>query len=139
MKEEENSSEHFESKPRTILSEAIITFNGTRVSRRLNGTIHTDQEDKIKYLTVTQTQKKFAITRANVQYVGVMTRPDICASTQLKAPGSEPSTQPELKIVANTIKTHQSTAGIGLKFVRLNLAETRITVMTDAASANPRN
>lgn len=55
----------------------------------MEGDILIDQKDKIRKLEIPKSQKGFAIQRSMCKYIGVNTRPDVCTTVKLVAPGAE--------------------------------------------------
>lgn len=85
--EEQLAAREFKSKEREFLSNATLDFNGIRIHNVKNG-IRIFQSDKIQKLKTPDSQKSFASIRAMSQYIGVSTRPEICALVQLISPGN---------------------------------------------------
>lgn len=53
---EDKTGEHSHPKPRNILADTLTTFNGTRVQRRDDGSIYTNQKEKCDSLAIPTTQ-----------------------------------------------------------------------------------
>lgn len=139
LEEEQEASKHFRSKPRTKLGPNPTAFNGLEIARHDDGIITITQEDKIYRIRTPTSQAELASQRALAQYVGVNTRPDVCAAIQLVAPGSKPPTPAEFKSFAKTVKFMQQTKPQGLSFVPLDLTTMRLLLVTDASFANTDN
>ena len=133
--DEEIGSKSFRCKPRTKLSEKPTSFNGIFIKHQ-DGRYTIDQQDKIEKLTIAKTQKEFSSMRALAQYIGVNTRPDICAPIQLIAPGNKQTTTAEFKSLTKTTNFLTKTKNQGLDFIKLNLESARIVLATDASFAN---
>lgn len=73
------------------------------------------QTDKIERLTTATTQQAFSSQGAAAQYIGINTRPDICAAVHLIAPGNAPTKPEEYKSLAKSIKFLHETKTQGLK------------------------
>lgn len=138
MKMEEEAASEFQTKPRTYITDNITGFNGIQLRRTANGTITMNAQPKITRLKIPQSEKEFASERAAVQYIGGTCRPDVCANTQLIAPGSEPTTKAEHRTLAKTIKYLAKTAEQGLTFAPLDLESTKVVIISDASFANAR-
>ena len=132
---EESASKLFRCKPRTGITSKPISFNGIMINKLQNG-YRMSQTDKVDRLTIATTQKAFSSQRAAAQYIGVNTRPDICAAVQLIAPGNAPTTPAEFKSLSKSIKFLQETKDQGLTYVNLDLRSARIVLLTDASFAN---
>lgn len=92
LEDEDSVAHHFKYKARTVLSDTTLTFNGSDLDRPRTTTIRMRQPDKMRTLLNQLDQPGFAIQRAMAQYVGVYTRPDICAPVQPVATGQDLST-----------------------------------------------
>lgn len=80
-----------------------------------------EKSDKVQNLEITESQKEFTSQRAMARYIGVNSRPDICATVQLIAPRSDPTSQIEFKLLEKVIKRLRDTSDIGFAFVRLEM------------------
>ena len=87
LEKEEIASKQFRCKPRTIISSENTSFNGINI-KKTTASYSITQSDKVDKLVDPTTSVEYASHRALAQYVGVNTRPDICAPVQLLAPGS---------------------------------------------------
>jgi len=140
LKIEEETATKFKSKKRKILSPGQqATFNGTTISFEKDNTYKLLQKEKLEALSPVTTNKNFHSARAKIQYVGVMTRPDLCAETQLLANGIDDPSKEDLKRLNKLIKYCKKTKDIGLKFVKLDLDSTKIVLFTDSSFANAKN
>lgn len=137
LEEEEIESKQFASKPHTMVSIEPITFNGMNINIERN-TIRTNQSDKIDALSIPMTQKEFASERAAAQYVGVNTRPDICANVQLLPPGQEQTTPDELKQFKTIVNYLKATRRQKLNFTKLHLPSVLIVAISDASFCNAK-
>ena len=138
LAEEEKASSRFKCKPRTYLDKSQILFNGLCIKQIDKGLISMTQEEKIDKVKHPTTEEEFASQRALAQYIGVCSRPDICAAVQLLAPGSEPTTPAEMKQFSKAVKHLHDTSTIGLKFKGIDMTTARITILSDAAFGNAR-
>lgn len=139
LEKEDKTNEHFQSKPQNILGDRFTTFNGIRVQIRDDRSVYMNQKDKFDSLAIPTTKKEFSSTREKQQYIGVTTLPDICASTQLIAPGTEPTKEAEFKIICMTISLLHETSDTGINYVLLDLPTIHIMLMRDELFANARN
>ena len=133
---EEINSKDIRCKPRTFIGLKDTSFNGINICRTIEGQYKINQTDKIDRLESSTTQKGFASMRALAQYVGVNVRPDVCAPIQLIAPGSEPTTKEQFTSLRKAVEFLKETKEIGLTYVKLNMEEIKIVVLTDASFAN---
>lgn len=97
------------------------------------------QEDKIRKMQLADTRASFISARALSQYIGVNTRPDTCAPIQLIAPGIEPPSRKEIKLLQKITLFMKDTIGQGLDYVQLDMDSARIVLVTDASFANTRD
>lgn len=102
------------------------------------------QEDKISKLEYADTVSivtidQFISARALAQYIGVNTRPDICAPIQLIAPGKDPPSKADIKLLRKITGFMKDTIDQGLYYVKLNLRTARIVLVTDASFANTKD
>lgn len=79
LEDEEKTSRNFEPKARHILDTTLTVFNSIRISRSKQERF-VDQNDMIENLKKTDDPKNFGSQRAATQYIGVSSRPDICAN-----------------------------------------------------------
>ena len=138
MSDEEIASSKFICKPRSLLTNKPLTFNGLTLTRSTNGKIYATQKEKILRLKHPTNQSEFTSNRALAQYIGVCVRPDLCAAIQLLAPGKEPTTPTEMKQLTKTINRLHETSDTGLSFCPLNLDKTKLIIISDAAFGNAR-
>lgn len=138
LQKEESEIHIFKAKPRTFLSSEPTTFNGSRLT--LNKyIIEITQTDKISLLVMPESQKEFTTQSALAQqYVGVNSRPEICANVQLVAPGAEPTKKQEFKSFGKNIDILWTTKTHVLNFRKLEKSMTKIVVCTDDIFANNR-
>lgn len=137
--EEDEQSKEFLSKPKTILTEKQIPFNGIMIAKEKDGTIKVTQQEKITKLQHPATQKDFTSQRALAQYIGVCTRPDVCANIQLIAPGAQKTTEDEFRTLKKTMDHLSATKERGLTYKRIDMSTMRLIVISDASFANTRN
>lgn len=97
------------------------------------------QTEKISKLNFDNTAASFVSNRALAQYIGVNVRPDVCAPVQLIAPGLEPPTKEEMKLLRKIIDFLKDTSGQGLDYVKVDMDTARIVLLTDASFANARD
>lgn len=128
---EENASKDFRCKPRTMITKDPISFNGIQITKKAGNIYQIAQPDEITDLVITTDQKVFAGQRASAQYVGVNTRPEICAAVQIIARGNSPTIKKEYKYLNKDITFLQDTGTKGLNYVPLDLASSRIVLLTD--------
>lgn len=85
--EERLTSEKFKIKPRTLLKPVHkTTFNETQFSFEKDRSYTPSQSEKLQGLNHVSSAAEFKSRRALIQYIGVTTRPDLCAATQLLSP-----------------------------------------------------
>lgn len=136
LKDEESVAHNFKCKPRTILINETMTFNGSELYRSNPPLICMRQHEKIGKVRNPTDQKTFANQRAMAQYAGVNTHPDTCAPVQLVARGNDPSTDEDFKALKKDIKHLKDTSTSGLNYIALNLPSTRLLVFTDSSFEN---
>lgn len=113
---EKEAAEDFHSEPRTEVQQAQLSFNdmgikGEAVDKRIT----ISQYKKVERLRIPTTTKTFASRRALDQYIGVNTRPEICATVQLFAPGAtNETTADDYKSFKNIFTCLHSTPRNGL-------------------------
>lgn len=88
LRDEETASKALSVKPRKVLSNKLIKFNGVSITNEGHGTINTAQETKIGKLSDRNSSAEFSSVRASAQYVGTNCRPDICSAVQFLDPGN---------------------------------------------------
>ena len=135
MEDEERASTVFRCKPRTPISTKPISFNGIYICKK-GETYSMTHGEKIDKLECVETQKAFVSQKALAQYIGVNVRPDVCASIQLVAPGSKPTSDEEYKTFKRTVKSMIATRDQGLNFIKLDIPSTKLILLTDASFAN---
>lgn len=62
--------------------------------------------------------------------------PNVCAPVQLGAPGREQTTKGDLKSLKRAISHLQDTEEMGVRYVALDLATSRLVLFTDASFSN---
>lgn len=97
-----------------------------------------NQTQKIDKLKPSSNHKDFDSQLALSQYIGVTSRSDLCAPSQLVASGNTPSTDEDFAALNKSIKFLKETSQMGLKFVITNVESAEIILATDAEFANPR-
>lgn len=85
------------------------------------------------------TQSEFTSSRELGQYIGVFIRRDVCSEIQLVAPGKDPTTPKEMKLLSKVVTRLQNTAVIGLNVCRLDMRTVKIVVVSDDAFGNARD
>lgn len=135
---EQKASLRYKGKPRKTLSKDPTIFNCSIMNQSDDGSITMRQTDKISLLQPPTNQKSFTSQRAMAQYVGVNTRPDVTASVHLFAPGNEPATEDDFRILKRKIGHMKNTKYIGLTYRPLDISSTRLVLITDASFANAR-
>lgn len=98
--------------------------------------IFKDQNDKVDNLEKAETPNTFPNQRAVTQYIGVNSRPDICASVKLIAPERYPTTIPEYKSFSKILKFLRSSKHDVLSFVILDMSTVKLIDISDASFAN---
>lgn len=96
------------------------------------------QSDTIHQLDVPVEQKRFTSQRALAQYIGVISRSDICAKIQLVTPGASVTTRKEYNSLAKTVAHLHQTRMHGLKFEKLDMATIYIIFFADAKLTTTR-
>lgn len=137
--EEEQASKEFICKERRFITKEPTSFNGLMIGIDDEGALVISQTAKIEKLNEVNDEKDFISKRALAQYIGVCTRPDICANVQLIAPGTNPVSDDDYKTLNSTIKHLHNTKHIGLKYKTLTIEEVKLVLVTDASFANARN
>lgn len=97
------------------------------------------QEDKIARLKHADTIPEFISARELAQYIGMKTRPDVCAPIKLIAPGNTPPPNKEIRLLKNITTFMKDTCDQGLDYVKLYLRRTGIVLVTDASFANTKD
>lgn len=97
------------------------------------------KEDKIMKLEYAYDVYKFVSNRALAQYIGVNFRPESCAHIQIIAPGKDPPSKQDLKLLKKITKFMKETIEQGLEYVRLGLKTERIVLLTDASFADAKD
>lgn len=138
LEDESRAAVEFKSKPRVLASRKPLKFNGTWIRKRKDGRTETVQTDKIEGMKGPHDQKSFDSQRALSQYIGVCTRPDVCANVQLISKGAEPSTSEEHGILSRTIRHLQNTKDMGLTYEKLDMESVKLVLITDASFSNAR-
>lgn len=133
---EDNASNAFLTKPRSILGTDPTDFNGTHIRRNGDARISIAQTYKIKPIRIQRTLKAFASQRAFVQYIGVNPRPGVCANTEPIAPGAEETTPDEFKAFQKIRANLHETADTSMSFLRLTHESVNIFVITDTSFEN---
>lgn len=140
LMQEEKALSQFRSKPRRVLNPGEkAAFNGTTITFNKDKSFSLIQTEKLEEVTKANTAKEFHSIRAKLQYVGVMTRPDICSQIQLLSNGNSDPTDEDIKRLNKTVKWCKKTSDIGLNYVPLDLESTKLVLFTDASFANARN
>lgn len=137
--DEGRASKAFLVKPMKFLSDAPIKFNSLVLRLEPTKTITTTQSSKIERIFSPLTAKNSASIRATAQYVGVNFIPDVCATIQLLAPGSEEDTDSEKKQLSKCIMFLKGTKDVGLRFAPLHLTSVLMFLFSDAAFANSQS
>lgn len=138
LKDEEKESKAFRCKERVVVGKTPISFNGLQLRMDTDRRGFISQPDKISNLKAASNQAEFASIRALAQYIGVNSRPDLCAPVQLIAPGGEPASKGEYKMLDKAVNFAKETIMQGLTFVHIDLNTARIVLMTDASFANAK-
>lgn len=84
------------------------------------------------------TKNRLPVREPLAQYIGVNTRPDVTASIQLVAPGNEPTSPTEYKVLNKKIAHMKSSIDTGLTHIPIDVANMHLIFMTDASFANAR-
>lgn len=78
-------------------------------------------------------------TRATNQYIGVMTRTDLCSAIQLLSAGHNEPEEEDIKSLNRIIKYYKATSNLGLKFINLDIHSVKLFLSTDASFAFAKN
>lgn len=138
LDDEERASSPYKSKPRQMLTETPTIFNGSHMQLLSDGTITISQPDKIALLLNPDTENAFFSQKAMPQYVAFNGRPDVMASVQLIAPGNEPATEEEFKILKKIIMHLKSTHTVELTYRPIEIATVRLILFMHASFGNAR-
>jgi hypothetical protein len=141
LERENDASKEFKTKPRSLIKIGMsCKFNGGTISRTAAGRYVFHQSDKLGSLDVPSSDEAVISTRAKVQYVASMTRPDLVSPSQLLASDVRgPISSQTYKRVRDIVRYCRETEGIGLNFVQLDPASLRIFLFTDASFGNAEN
>lgn len=132
LRGEEEASKKLISKPIKPISVTPSSLNGLKILKTKDGSIKIYQQENKEKLNSPENQNAFESQHALAQYIGVCTRPDVCADVQLIASESEPTKSTEYKTFVKTIKHLQNTKDMGLTNKRLDMSTVRFVVITDA-------
>jgi len=137
LNDEDTTGEKYLSKPREILKiGSSHDFNGLEIRRIQRNLFELNQEEKLKKLIIPTTQTEFISERASVQYIGVCTRPDLCAASQLLASAAANPKKEDFIKMKKLIERCRSTIKVHLKYVPLDVNDLRLLLFTDASFAN---
>ena len=137
LQEEETHSKRFQCKPRTLLTPGKpAPFNGTTIRIQNDGSHHLEQSGKLRGLCLPETQKDLVSVRAQAQYIGCCTRPDLCAPVQLLAPDVTQPTRATFSAMKKIVQWCHDTSDIGLRYIPLDMETLRLCLFTDASFAN---
>lgn len=141
IKNEDTVSNVFKCKPQKILNLGDhAMFNGTNICQDSDQKSHKmyriTQSEKLRKLDTVDTAKSFSSVRAQMQYVGCCTRPDICAEVQLLASGNQDPTKSEMKRLNKMVNRCIETSSTGLNYEFLDINSVRLALFTDASFAN---
>ena len=84
-------------------------------------------------------QKELVSTRAQAQYIGCCTRPDICSGVQMLASSMANPNLNTFNQMKEIVNRCHSTADVGLKFIPMDKESLRLALFTDASFANNDN
>ena len=137
IRAEERESVRFQCKPRRILDKGDSSeFNGCRIHIDRNGTHSITQSEKLRAITEPKTRDELVSARAQVQYIGSCTRPDLCAPVQLMASTVQDPSDKTYSEMRKIIAWCHETSGVGIKYVPLDEESSRLALFTDASFAN---
>lgn len=140
LQTENEKAKFFKSKPRHILKEGQnVVFNGCQIKLNADGSYELHNSDKLERLEKVKTAEEFISARAAIQYIGVSTRPDLCAPAQLLATTVDKVNDQDIKDLNKLIKFCKETKDIGLKFVPIDMDSARLLLFTDASFANTKD
>lgn len=140
LKDESITATKYLSKERQVIHEGEKhDFNGLTIKRLQKRVFEIEQFDKLKNLKVPKDQTEFVSERAKVQYIGISTRPDLCAATQLLATAALDPKKEDYKKMKNIIERAKQTSSVGLKYVPLDQESLQLMLFTDASFANCAN
>lgn len=97
-----------------------------------------NQTEKLDLLEHPESEKSFISTRVMAQYIYVNTRPDVTASVQLFAPGSEPVTTEEFKTFAKSFRHQKKSREIVVTFQQLDIGFLQLVLLTNPSFENAR-
>jgi len=137
LEDEENESRKFKCKPRKLVKEGeAVDFNGCRISIVERGIHLLGQEEKLRNLKKPDTRQELISARAQIQYIGSCTRPDLCAPVQLMASAVNKPTLNTFKEMNKIVEWCHETCDVPLQYVPLDRKSVRLTLFTDASFAN---
>lgn len=137
LRDEDLESKRFKCKPRKIISEGdTVPFNGSGISIKECGVNSLDQSDKLEKVSIPETQSDLVSVRAQIQYVGCCTRPDLCAAVQLLASAVTSPVPETYKTMEKVVDRCHETAKLGLNYIPLDRESLRLALFTDASFAN---
>jgi len=137
LDDEERESRRFKCKPRKLVKKGdTVDFNGCCISVKENSVHWLGQDDKLRNLKVPETPEELVSTRAQIQYIGSCTRPDLCAPVQLMASAVTNPEQRTFLEMKKIVDWCHETCNVPLKYVPLDYDTIRLALFTDASFAN---
>lgn len=103
-----------------------------------DGTYSISQSEKLDEVKFVKKGEQFKNVRYKLQYVGVMSPPDIFAQVQLLAPVSDAVTKEERELLNKVIEYCQHTSDKNLHFVKLDNQSAKLVLLTDLSFGNAR-
>lgn len=138
--DEEKESIKFQvirSKPRKLLEVGgSLDFNGCTISLIQNHQHILHQRGKLQDLRKARNAEDFISIRAQLQYIGTCTRPDICAAVQLLASKCENPSQKDIRKLNKIVDWCRETATVGISSIPLDKSDLTLGLFTDASFAN---
>jgi len=137
LEKEEAGSKRFQCKPRKLLSPGdSALFNACNISMDRDGAYTTSQSEKLRKMLPPTNQESLISTRAKIQYIGSCTRPDLCSPVQLMVSNVCNPSEKKFKDMETITNWCRETAGVGIKYIPLDIESIRLSLFTDASFAN---
>ena len=133
---EEDKSTKFLTKPREFIDNGTeVRFNGSVISHTSDG-YSIDQKKRCEELMDPSTEKEATSTRAKIQYISTVCRPDLASFSQLLASDKMIPDTEAFKQLLNLVEYARCTAQRRLNFVDLDQSSLRLMLFTDSAFGN---
>lgn len=132
LKDEDKGSRKFKSKPNQLVRGDTAICNGAEISIK-TGHVHIlNQGTKLRRRVLPNNQQELVITRAQAQYIGCCTRPDICSAVQMLGSSMANPTRNTFNQMKEVVALCHNTADVGLKFIPMDQATLKLALFTDA-------